>query len=184
MNELVEKAKEWAHSAHDSIGQKRKYGGQVYWVHTDAVADLLKQAGESEEVQAAGHLHDVLEDVAPKNSEFSEQNMRKEFGNRVTDIVIEVTNVFTKEDYPLWNRAKRKHQEEMRLGTISKDAKAVKLADISHNVENIVAQDPGFGRVFLAEKVIALNQLRDGNQTLYKMAVRAVSDEIAKLKKL
>lgn len=183
MNELVEKAKAWAHAAHDSIGQNRKYGGQVYWVHTDAVVDLLRHAGESEEVQAAGHLHDVLEDVAPKNPKFSEENMRKEFGDIVTNLVLEVTNVYTKEAYPHLNRAKRKHQEENRLGTVSKEAKAVKLADITHNVGGIVDHDPNFGRVFLSEKIIALNHLRDGNPTLYKMAVRAVSDEIAKLKK-
>jgi (p)ppGpp synthase/HD superfamily hydrolase len=184
MSELVTKAQAWAHAAHDSINQKRKYGDEVYWVHTDAVADILKEAGESEEVQAAGHLHDVLEDVAPKNPTYSEENMRKEFGDVVTNLVLEVTNVYTKEAFPHLNRAKRKHLEEKRIGTISLGGKNIKCADITHNIKGILTYDTEFGKVFLAEKSVALTQLTNANPVLYKMVTRAVADEIAKLKKL
>ena len=62
---LIEKAKQFAHEAHDSIGQKRKYSGEPYWVHTDAVAEKVAAIGGTEVMVAAAHLHDVLEDVTP-----------------------------------------------------------------------------------------------------------------------
>lgn len=182
MNEIVEKAKWWAHTAHDSIGQKRKYGGDVYWVHTDTVAELLRQSGESEDVQAAGHLHDILEDVSPTKPEFSKEKMLEEFGSVITKLVEEVTDVFIKENYPSFNRAKRKHLEHERIAKISKDAKSIKLADIIHNVDGLVGHNPDFAKVFLAEKVLALPLLTEGNSILYKKACRVVADEIAKLK--
>lgn len=180
---IVEKAKEWAHAAHDSVGQKRKYGGANYWVHTDRVANALKEAGESEEVQAAGHLHDVLEDVSDKNADYNEVAMRREFGDVITNLVLEVTNVYTKENYPNLNRAKRKHLEHDRLKKISKEGKSIKLADIADNVEGVIDNDAGFGKVFVLEKTQLLVYLREGNDTLYKKATRAVADEIAKLNK-
>ena len=183
MSELVTKAKEWAHRAHDSIGQMRKYGGKVYWTHTDAVAEMLGQEGENEEIQAASHLHDVLEDVAITKSEFSEVEMRKEFGDIVTNLVIEVTNVYTKKNYPNLNRAKRKHLEHERIAKISKDAKSIKLADIIHNVVGLVEHNRDFAKVFLSEKTMILPNLKEGNLTLYKKCVRVVADEIAKLAK-
>lgn len=181
---IVEKAREWAHAAHDSIGQKRKYGGENYWVHTDRVADALKEAGESEEVQAAGHLHDVLEDVADKNVKFNEAAMLIDFGSVITNLVKEVTNVYTKENYPDLNRAKRKYLEHDRLAKISKEAKSIKLADIADNVNGVIDNDVGFGKVFVSEKVRLLNYLRDGNDSLYKKATRAVVNEISKLNNL
>ncbi len=181
---VVEKAKEWAHAAHDSVGQKRKYSGENYWVHTDAVAESLKRVGESEEVQAAGHLHDVLEDVADKNVDYNEVAMRMEFGDIITNLVLEVTNVYTKENYPGLNRVKRKHLEHKRLSQISKEAKSIKLADIADNVEGILDTDIGFGKVFLSEKSQLLVYLREGNDTLYKKATKAVANELSKLNKL
>jgi (p)ppGpp synthase/HD superfamily hydrolase len=178
---IIEKAKEWSHNAHDSIGQKRKYGGQNYWVHTDRVAESLKQVGESEEVQAAGFLHDVLEDVADKNSDYNESAMRREFGDVITNLVKEVTNTFTKENHPNLNRARRKHLEHDRLSKISKEAKSIKLADIIDNVDGIVDNDRDFGKVFLTEKVQLLMFLKEGNSTLYKKASKSLSNELLKL---
>jgi (p)ppGpp synthase/HD superfamily hydrolase len=178
---IVEKAREWAHAAHDSIGQKRKYSGENYWVHTDRVAELLKQAGESEEVQAAGHLHDDLEDVADKNVKFNQVAMLIDFGPVITNLVKEVTNVYTKENYPDLNRAERKRLEHKRLAGISKEAKSIKLADIIDNVEGVVDNDIGFGKVFVCEKSQLLMYLHDGNESLYKKATKIVADEIAKI---
>jgi hypothetical protein len=56
----IEKAKDvatWAHS-----GQFR-LGGMPYITHPEAVANMLMNAGESEEVVATAWLHDVVEDT-------------------------------------------------------------------------------------------------------------------------
>ena len=58
-------AKEFAHAAHDSIKQVRKYTGEPYWNHTDAVAEVVASVGGTEDMVMAAHLHDVLEDVTP-----------------------------------------------------------------------------------------------------------------------
>ncbi len=177
MSELVNKAKQWAHEAHNSIGQKRKFSGEPYTVHTDGVEHRLFLAGEGEEVRAAGHLHDVLEDVAPLNPKFSEEEMLKIFPKEVVELVKEVTNIFTKENYPDLNRAKRKHEEHLRLSKISTKGKSIKLADITENVTGVMEQDVGFGRVFVSEKANLLKYLKDGNPLLYKDAIMAVSKE-------
>lgn len=184
MSELTEKAKRWAHEGHDSIFQKRKYDGAPYWVHTDNVAQQLESVGESENVIAAGHLHDVLEDISDINPWYSESRMRQEFGDEITDLVLEVTNVYVKEKYPHLNRVKRKLLEHKRLATISNGAKSIKLADITNNVEGLVKQDIGFGKVYVTEKAHVLPSLRGGNDTLFLNANRAVAKEIAELSKL
>jgi guanosine-3',5'-bis(diphosphate) 3'-pyrophosphohydrolase len=184
MTEKIELAKEYFRRAHDSIGQKRKYTDEPYWVHTEAVAQLVWDATQNEDTTIAALGHDVLEDVTPKNSEYSLENLIKEFGSVVAQYVVEVTNVFTHEAYPDMNRAKRKHAEHERLAKISLGGKAIKLADIAHNVYGIVDQNRDFAKVFVAEKTQALVFLRDGNPMLYKMAVKNVADEIAKLTKV
>jgi (p)ppGpp synthase/HD superfamily hydrolase len=184
MSVLIEKAKKWAHEGHDSIFQKRKYTGEPYWVHTDGVADILEKAGESETVIAAGHLHDLIEDVFPVNPWYSEERMRKEFNDDITNLVIECTNVYTKEKCPQLNRVKRKVLEHKRLSLISNNGKSIKLADIQHNVKGIISQDIDFGKVFIAEKAHVLTVLRSGNEVLFRNANKAVADEIAELSKL
>lgn len=184
MHELIEKAKKWAHEGHDSINQKRKYTNQPYWVHTDSVADILEKAGEKDVVVAAGHLHDILEDVAILNPTYSEKNMRQEFGDEVTNLVIEVTNVYTKENYPHLNRVKRKVLEHKRLSTISNNGKSIKLADITDNVNGVISQDIDFGKVYIAEKAHVLTVLRSGNEVLFRNANKVVANEIAELSKL
>jgi (p)ppGpp synthase/HD superfamily hydrolase len=184
MTDRIEKAKEYFRKAHDSIGQKRKYTGEPYWVHTERVAQMIWDATKNEDLTIAALGHDVLEDVADKNPDYNEAAMRKEFGDVITNLVLEVTNVYTKENYPNLNRAKRKHLEHKRLSKVSKEAKSIKLADIADNVEGVVDSDVGFGKVFVFEKSQLLVYLREGNDTLYKKATKAVADEIAKLNKL
>jgi (p)ppGpp synthase/HD superfamily hydrolase len=184
MTDRIEKAKEYFRKAHDSIGQKRKYTGEPYWVHTEKVAQMVWDATNNEDLTIAALGHDDLEDVADKNSDYNEDAMRREFGDVVTNLVLEVTNVYTKENYPNLNRAERKRLEHKRLSQISKEAKSIKLADIADNVEGIVDNDVGFGKVFVFEKSQLLVYLRDGNEMLYKKATKVVADEIAKLSKL
>jgi len=168
---LIEKAKEFAHRAHDAIGQKRKYSGEPYWVHTDAVAMAVTEVGASDEVIAAAHLHDVLEDVAPLLPHtYNEKVIRDNFGDKVTQFVIELTDVFTKENYPKKNRKERKALEAQRLGTISPEAMTVKLADLINNTASIVENDPDFARTYLSEKLTILPYLSDGSPPLLQQA--------------
>lgn len=58
---LTQRAEAIAAEAHDATGAK--YGRSKYMAHPRMAAQLLKEAGYGEIVQAAGLLHDVIEDT-------------------------------------------------------------------------------------------------------------------------
>ena len=169
---LIEKAKQFAHEAHDSIGQKRKYSGEPYWVHTDAVADKVAAVGGSETMIAAAHLHDVLEDVTPldKTGRFNYATIVKEFGEDVARLVRQLTDMFTKEAFPTFNRKERKAMERERVKNITPEAKTIELADLINNTQSIVADDKDFAKVYLREKLLLLPILSEGNSELLNIA--------------
>jgi len=53
-------------------------------------------------------------------------------------------------------------------------AKTVKLADLIDNSYSISEHDPGFAKIYMAEKKRLLVVLREGNPTLYAMAMEIV----------
>lgn len=165
----IERAKALAHQAHDAIGQKRKYTGEPYWVHTDAVAELVAAAGGTDDMIAAAHLHDVLEDVAPLLPQYDIE-MIAALGDKVIKYVVELTDVFTKERFPKYNRAQRKAMEHERLKTISDESKTIKAADIINNTESIVAHDKDFAMVYLREIMETLPYLLGANPILLNKA--------------
>jgi (p)ppGpp synthase/HD superfamily hydrolase len=168
----IELAKAFAHEAHDSINQKRKHTSEPYWVHTDAVAELVASVGGTEDMIIASHLHDVLEDVQPldKTGIYQAHVIGGRFGENVLRLVWELTDVFTKAHRPAWNRKKRKEEEHKRVAGISVEAKTIKLADIINNTESIVAHDPDFAKVYLAEIMETLPVLSEGNSSLLNRA--------------
>jgi guanosine-3',5'-bis(diphosphate) 3'-pyrophosphohydrolase len=175
MKTLVEKAKRFAHEAHDSIGQKRKYSGEPYWVHTDEVASIVAEVAVSpfdnnEAIIAAAHLHDVLEDVFPLNVKYNHNLIRDLFGFEVLDMVIDLTDAYTKEAYPNLNRAERKKRERERIANTSPASKTVKLADLISNTASIARDDKDFARVYLREKMALLPYLADGSPVLLQRA--------------
>jgi len=179
---LVEKAQKFAHEAHDSINQKRKYTGEPYWVHTDEVAALVGQTpGSTPEMGAASHLHDVLEDVMPLNPHYNSIRILNEFGTEVLDLVVDLTDVYTKAQYPKWNRATRHEKENARLAQVNTQAKTIKLADLICNTYSIVKHDPDFARIYLREKFALLPLLADGAPTLLERASRQVLEGFATL---
>lgn len=181
---LIEKAKKFAHEAHDSINQKRKYSGLPYWVHTDEVAEIVAEVTDDEKIIAAAHLHDVLEDTDYESITISEQ-----FGNKVSYFVFELTSVYNKENYPNLNRTERKILERERLKNISNDAKIIKMADIIANVSDVVNQDARFAKIYLQEKKEILENFdfvgRDSREgALYQRAKDLVFDQLKILNKI
>lgn len=159
---LLSKAKQFAINAHDSIGQKRKYTGEPYHVHCERVAALLQEVTQDEEVLAAAWLHDVLEDVAPVNSDYSEEKMRALLGKRVSDLVLELTDYKGPE-----KRALRKEKDRLRLQGASNAAKTIKLADCIDNYNCIKKYDRHFFVVFSREVKLLLPCLKGGDARLF-----------------
>lgn len=170
MNEMknnrlfIDKAREFAQSAHDSINHRRKYTDEPYWVHPQRVAAMVASETDNEAVIAAAWMHDVLEDVAPSNAHFNEDRIKHEFGQTVLDLVLEVTDVSRPED---GNRLMRKAIDRKHLAQASNYGKLIKLADMIDNVIDIDKHDPGFSKVFRREVSIDLERLRSGSEALY-----------------
>lgn len=148
---MINKAKIASKEAHESIKQRRKYVDKPYYTHPHAVAELVSQVTDDEHVIAAAYLHDVIEDVAPHNPNYNEDWIEKEFGPKVLNLVIELTNKYTKENYSNLNRTSRKYLEAMRIANISEDAKTIKKADLYHNSTEL-DHTLKFSKVWLDEK--------------------------------
>lgn len=167
--DLVTKAREFAAQAH--AGQKRKYSGQPYIVHPIAVAELVATVTEDQEVIAAALLHDTVEDTPVTIDEIEAR-----FGPRVAALVSDLTDVSRKED---GNRAARRAIDRAHTALASPDAKTIKLCDLIDNTRTIVRDDPGFARVYMAEKRLMLEVLKEGHAGLHERASRIVADYYA-----
>ena len=154
MSSLVYKAQVFAMAAHGAIGQKRKYTGEPYIVHPAEVVQILKTAGVTDpNMLAAAWLHDVVEDTA-----VTRQDVLSVFGPVVMTLVWQLTDVSTRAD---GNRERRKTLDRLHTELAHPEAKSVKLADLISNTRSIVMYDPNFARVFLKEKALLLEVLRD-----------------------
>jgi (p)ppGpp synthase/HD superfamily hydrolase len=185
---LIEQARQFAHEAHDSIKQVRKYTGEPYWTHTDEVAAIVQALPvgyiPSHEVMvAAAHLHDVVEDV--NRGIYTLNYITGTFGGDVGKLVWELTDRYTKEVAPKYNRATRKDWERQRLGTISPAGKTIKLADLISNTKSIVEHDPEFAKLYIGEKLALLPYLVGGEESLWERAFNQanISAEILGLDK-
>ena len=89
---LTRDALEFAASRHD--GQTRDGNGVPFVTHPMEVACLLHEAGYSDEVVAAGVLHDVLEETDAQGDD-----LKRRFGNEVARLVEAVSDDPSIEDY-------------------------------------------------------------------------------------
>ena len=142
--------------------QKRKYTGEPYANHCRNVASIVAGYTNDEAVIAAATLHDVLEDTEVKPAE-----LRDVFGERVTLLVIEVTDVSRLED---GNREVRKRLDREHLAGSSPEGATIKLADLIDNTSSIVKYDKGFAKAYLKEKELLLDVLQHGNLELWERA--------------
>jgi (p)ppGpp synthase/HD superfamily hydrolase len=131
---IIQKAINIASEKH--LGQKRKADGLPYIVHPFAVAWILSNYTDDEDVIAAGLLHDTLEDVAG----YRFDDIKKDFGDRVANIVKEVSedkdpNIITDEK-ATWEDRKRKYLKHLQVA--SREAMLVCCADKIHNLSSLL----------------------------------------------
>lgn len=175
--EVLEKVRQYAQEAHGD--QKRKYSNQPYIVHPVAVMKLCQEYTDYVAILAAALLHDVLEDtpVTPHQlKEYLLSVMDRPVAETTYRLVKDLTDEFTKENYPHLNRKKRRRQEAERLGKADPMAQTVKYADLIDNCLDIVRHDKQFGKVFVQESTTLLEHMKDGDQRLYQRALEAVAE--------
>lgn len=113
---------------------KRKDLDQTPYInHPIKVAGLLLNTGGVEDpvLIKAALLHDTIEDT-----DATEEELRRKFGNEVTDIVLEVT------DDKSLAKEERKFLQIENAPKKSKSAKILKLADKIANLEDILNSPP------------------------------------------
>jgi guanosine-3',5'-bis(diphosphate) 3'-pyrophosphohydrolase len=177
MNEILEKVKHFADRAHGD--QRRKYCHERYIFHPIRVMENCKLYTDDDAVLAAALLHDVLEDTNTTREdmlEFLLGVMPDAMATRTLDLVVELTDVYTKNNYPELNRRARKLKEADRLSKISGDAQTIKYSDIIDNVTNIFVNDPDFATVFIHEGRTALRKMEKGDQELFDKASKMIED--------
>lgn len=171
LKEIIELAKE----LHGD--QKRKYTGEPYVNHTIQVAKIVKNYGGDDNMVYAAVLHDVLEDTPIRELELLDRLLgilNTKDSIDVLKLVKELTDVYTKDNYPDVNRKGRKEMEAIRMGRISPKAQTIKYADLLDNGQDIMKNDPKFGRVYLKEKELILKYMNKGNQELYKKCIKSL----------
>jgi guanosine-3',5'-bis(diphosphate) 3'-pyrophosphohydrolase len=185
METILEKIRQFADAAHGS--QMRKYTPERYIVHPIRVMETLRKYDDSLPVLAAALLHDVLEDtpVTPKEMlEFLLTVMNNDDANETLRLVIELTDVYIKADYPQLNRRERKRRELERIVQTSPKAQTIKYADILDNTSEITSHDPGFAPRFLHECLDNLKGADKGNKELYQIALTEVQNKLQNLRGL
>lgn len=161
LSNLEKRARLWAIRWHGE--QVRKYTGEPYWRHPEAVAAIVKTVPHTPEMVAAAFMHDVIEDTL-----CTERELRDEFGDEVGDLVIWLTDVSKPAD---GNREARKAMDRAHIKASPRAAKTVKLADLIDNARSIGKYDPDFSRTYFREMRLLVDEaLTDGDIALWKQA--------------
>lgn len=170
----IERVEAYARKAH--TGQKRKYRDEDYIEHPIRVMQICRSYTDDESVLQAALLHDVIEDTPVSISELNEFLIELDpvTAARVLRLVLELTDGYTSDKYPSWNREKRKKLETIRLSGISPKAQTIKYADIIDNCTDIVTTGSDFAPRYLREAEDILHHTPRGNQELYRKALDTV----------
>src|SRR3990172_11509375 len=130
--ELILHALEFA--AHKHRDQRRKdIHASPYINHPIALANVLVNEGgvRDPKIICAALLHDTVEDT-----ETRPQELAREFGARIRDIVLEVT------DDKALTKSERKRMQIVRAAHVSREARLVKLADKICNLRDLAVHPP------------------------------------------
>lgn len=128
--ELLDRAIIFAVKAH--AGTERRGKGFPYIVHPMEAVEIVATITPDQELLAAAALHDVVEDT-----DVSADEIRREFGDRIADLVVAESDVFvdgvSEEDS--WHARKQAAMD--RLAAAPHDAKIVAMGDKLSNMRAI-----------------------------------------------
>lgn len=127
----IEKALRIAGQVHS--GQTRKDDGRTpSFAHAFAVGHILSRYTDDEDVVIAGILHDTVEDT-----EYTFEQMEKDFGPRVVEIVKGVTDEKDNgETEEAWMEKKKKYLERLQISSL--ESVWVSVADKIHNLVSMI----------------------------------------------
>lgn len=184
MNTRRDKLLQFVKEAHGD--QRRKYTDEPYYTHLENVYNIAKVYCKDLLLYECCICHDILEDTNVDKDELGRILHLCGYDYRESMNIIyttlELTDRYTKENYPNHNRKDRKFMEAVRLGDTSELAQTVKYADLIDNLRDIIPHDEGFARVYVEEKKQLLQLMRQGNFDLYLQACAELYNAIQQLK--
>ena len=147
--------------------QKRKYTGEPYWHHVVEVAEIVSEYIKDWLVLEIALCHDLFEDTKCDRTALIMSLLGFGYGSHeastIANGVFELTDEYTKENYPELNRQQRKLKEAERLSIIKPEVQSVKYADLISNTTSIVNHDTAFAKTYLQENKAILDCMIDGN---------------------
>jgi (p)ppGpp synthase/HD superfamily hydrolase len=117
--------------------QRRKGSDTPYIIHPFGVMLIASNVTANEDTLIACLFHDIIEDV-PK--EYSAEQMRKDFGDKVLRIVLDVTKDENIED---WHERSKAYLKHLEYGA-GEEAIIVSSADKIHNLKSVLTD---YGKV-------------------------------------
>ena len=124
-------------------GVRRKGSDVPYVTHLLMVCAIVGEYGGDEDQLIAAVLHDYLEDIEGASADA----LRAEFGERVTELVLALSDTTT-HPKPPW--LERKEAYVKRLRDEPDDAKLICAADKLHNCRTILADHARIGEAIFA----------------------------------
>lgn len=165
--------------------QKRKYTGEPYWTHLLSVANIVSDYSTIHFEIEIALCHDLFEDTLCTPDKLNEHLIHLNYDKTGRDTILrgvnDLTDKFTKEAYPKFNRKLRKGFEAQRLWKIKPYCQTVKYADIIDNTSSIVENDAGFARIYLREIDSFIWKINAGNKDLYALCCKQFSEAVHKL---
>ena len=157
-------AMKFAREAHKA--QRRKYTNNPYIDHLAEVAGIVatvtnQQREVAQEIMVAvAWLHDCVEDQGITAHQLLAIAMPEAV----------VTGVMLLSDLEQGNRAERKAASRARLAKAPGWVQTIKCADLISNTSSIVEHDPKFAVVYLEEKRLLLDVLKNADPRLLEIA--------------
>lgn len=124
----IEKAIKVAATEHDGQYRKAYLRKLPYVSHLFSVAAIISEYTDDEDIISAGILHDIIEDT-----DYTEKELRKEFEEKVSSLVMAVTEGTKSEKKEMsWREEKEKYLRNLMNG--SPEASLISSADKIHNL--------------------------------------------------
>ena len=164
-NKLVIRALEYAALNHK--GDTRKGSEIPYIVHPFEVAMILKENALTEEVIAAGLLHDLLEDTKVK-----EADIKKKFGEEILELVIGASEKLEGRENRSWKKRKE-HTVNYLKNEANFKVKAIACADKLSNIRSMLRN---LDRVDKETFWAKFNAGQEDQKWYYQSLVRSLKD--------
>lgn len=165
---FLDKALRFAITAHSGVERRGK--GFPYIVHPMEAVAVVASITADQEMLAAAALHDVIEDT-----EYTEEDIRKEFGDRVARLVASESDLIVegKSESDSW--VERKQFAIDRLTKLDRDAKIVSLGDKLSNARAMLQDYKELGEELW-------NKFHVNDPKLHKWHYEGLRDSLSDLK--